>query len=253
MLKIRLLLSAILLLLSLTNCNKSNDVKIQPNVSDSIKNIRKEISTYSFNNNSILGNIIISGDSTIAEQYDGLSVEKLFKVNGNVKNIAVPGESIEQQFAHFIHLDKKVKAEATVFIVQAGLNNIEPLLKGEATVESTLEVFQMYLDKVRKDCPNAKIVVSAMLPCYQRWLTVFPNEVKKAQRYWSALNSGFRKLHNVDKFIDGHVDVLSDGNNNLDPIYEAIDPATKKGDGIHENNAARKVIIYYWMKGLREI
>lgn len=245
-------LTFIFVLLSVFSCKK-NTYASNSNISDSIKSIRKTISSFDFKNNPANGNLLLSGDSTIADQFNGVNIKKLFYSTGTITNIAVPGNTIEQQFISFIKLNKSVKLNADFVILQVGLNNIEAIMANDGTIESTKNIMQMYINKIKLDCPKAKIIVSAILPANKRWDVIFKDQSFKAKLIWKQINSIFPKLDNIDAFVDDHINIISDGNNNLDPTYEAINPYNNDPDHIHENNAGRKVIAYYWLLELKKL
>jgi hypothetical protein len=182
---------------------------------------------------------VASGDSTVAS-WLGQNTVASYVTGFTETDIAVPGETINQQLTHWNALPDY--STYRVVIIQIGLNDIT----GSGTAAAAIGRLQDYVDAVRNDVPiTCRIYVSKMLPCKQRWTDLFggPGGIV-AQQQWQDINAaiagtGSTPITNVDGRITAHVPLLDDGSGNLNPIYDM-------GDHIHENNAARQIIAAAW-------
>lgn len=187
----------------------------------------------------------IIGDSTIASYSCGLQVRDWMvnscdSSNGEFCNsLAVPGHTILQQQTKFLSDNNREKYKYV--IVEIGLND---LLPSESATTAMLR-YQKIIDTINSVNPSAKIIVSKMIPCKQRLINVYgvTNGLISYNK-WIAMNDAIMNtVTGVDYRISRHCDLLNDGNGNLKTIYDC-------GDGIHENNNARKIIASEFRKAL---
>lgn len=186
----------------------------------------------------------IIGDSTIASYYCGLQVRDWMlnscdSAMGEFCNsLAVPGHTILQQQAIYLADNKKEKYKYV--IVAIGLNDLIP----SQSVATTMVRYQKLIDTIRFCNPNAKIIVAKMIPCRNRLVNLYGANSTTIYNKWLDINSGImNNITGVDYRISRHCDLLNDGNGNLKTIYDC-------GDGVHENNLARKIIAAEFRKAL---
>jgi len=198
--------------------------------------------------------VVISGDSTLAafacrtdtiashlftsdEQTDGKTAV----------NIAVPGHTINQQLATWNTLSYAVKKSFDFIIIQIGLNDIY-----NTAITQCISNLQNYVNTVNSSKKTgAKIILSCMLPCKQRWIALntpgfdpyLQNDPVVTQQNWIDLNKSIMNqntslpnITGVDFRNNYHVSLMDDGNGNLKPAYDC-------GDYIHENQAGADIII----------
>lgn len=203
------------------------------------QNVRDIAASFNFTSNPVVGNVIISGDSTIATYLGGAAIVDLISVTGTKTSIAVPGHTILQQQTAYQALASGTKTGANYVFVQVGLNDVTYTGNANAAIAR----MQTYINVIKAGSPNAQIIVCAMNPALAAWKGADPVNYLTAQSNWDQLNYFYEfGLSGVNKFIDLHVETISDGNGNLDTIYNVSSP-----DGIHENTAARKIIAYSWI------
>lgn len=196
-----------------------------------------DVKLFNFNSYPITGNIITSGDSTIAAYAGGVAVSSLIKCTGTITDISVPGETIAQQLAHWNSLPSSVKTSANYIFVQIGLNDM-----GTGTPESTIiQNLKNYFTAIRTASPSAIIVAGEMLPCRQRYINILGEvEGQKAYLKWKAVNASLPTITEVNKVATVHGWLLNDGNDNLKAEFDT-------GDAIHETTNGRKMIAYSWL------
>jgi len=187
----------------------------------------------------------IIGDSTIASYACGLQVRDWMlnscdTANGDFCNsLAVAGNTILQQQTIFLADNNREKYKYV--IVEIGLNDLH---FSESATTAMLR-YQKFIDTINAVNPTAKIIVSKMIPCKQRLINVYgATNGLVSYNKWLAMNSAIMNtITGVDYRISRHCDLLNDGNGNLKAIYDC-------GDGIHENNNARKIIAAEFRKAL---
>lgn len=201
------------------------------------QNVRDIAGSFDFTLNPINGNVIVSGDSTVAAYLGGTAIVDIISATGTKTNIAVPGHTILQQQTAYQSLASGTKTAANFVFVQIGLNDVT--YSGNANAAITR--MQTFINVIKAGSPNAKIIVCAMNPALAAWKGANPDNYMVAYSNWRQMNYFFENgISGANKFINLHVEIISDGNGNLDPIYDV-------GDGIHENTAARKIIAYGWI------
>jgi len=188
---------------------------------------------------------LLIGDSTIAAYAGGSGIETFLLEPADVfqgstiLNQAVPGNTINQQLT--IYNADANKATYDWIIVQIGLNDILPTSETAATVIARYQNLVNTIYSTKKS--TAKIIVSAMLPCKQRFIDlVGAVDGALAQQKWVDINNaimggGATPVINVDFRNNDHVLPLSDGNGNIAKNYNVA-----SGDNIHENNNGRMII-----------
>jgi len=188
---------------------------------------------------------LLIGDSTIASYAGGDGIETFLLepsdilAGSTILNQAVPGNTINQQLT--IYNADTNKATYDWVIVQVGLNDVLPISETATTAIARYQNLINTIYSTKK--AGAKIIVSAMLPCKQRWIDVVGStDGATAQAKWVAMNlsimgGGATPVTNVDFRNNDHVETLSDGVGNLAKAF-CVTPI----DNIHENNNGRYVI-----------
>lgn len=211
------------------NFNKSDDIKLSK-IGD--------VKMFDFNSRKLTGNIIISGDSTIAPYAGGEGVASIVKATGSITDISVPGETIAQQLGHWNDLYLEVRNLANIVFVQIGLNDLGT---SSPSTSITIQALKDYFAKIRLDSPNAIIVAGEMIPCKQRFYDLWGlinGDIAFAK--WKAINASLHTIAGVDRVAKVHGWLLNDGNDNLKAEFNT-------GDNIHENTNGRKMIAYSWL------
>lgn len=156
--------------------------------------------------------------------------------------LAVPGNTIGSQRIIWNDQSAPQRASYDVVIAQIGLNNII-----DFTTPQIITELQAFMDDIRSSLhADAKLIVSKMLPCKQRWYEQIGENGLYAQQRWVAVNEaiaglGPTPITGVDGLITSHVPRLDDGNGNLAPQF-----IKNPGDNICENNAGRQIIANAW-------
>jgi len=210
-----------------------------------LQNITDPVNLPFISNISISSKGLLIGDSTIAAYAGGDGIETFLLEpadtfqGSTILNQAVPGNTIDQQLT--IYNADSNKATYDWIIVQIGLNDILPTSETAATVIARYQNLINTIYATKK--ASAKIIVSTMLPCKQRFIDlVGAVDGALAQQKWVDINNaimggGANPVINVDFRNNDHVLPLSDGNGNIAKNYNVA-----SGDNIHENNNGRMVI-----------
>lgn len=187
---------------------------------------------------------LLIGDSTIAAYLGTNGIDYYLLENSDIQlgstilNQAVPGHTINQQLA--VYNADANKATYDWIIVQVGLNDMVTFGESATTVIARYQNLINTIFSTKK--ASAKIIVSAMLPCKQRWIDLLgTTDGAAAQAKWEAVNEaimggGANPVVNVDFRNNQHVEPLSDGTGNLSVAYNP------SNDHIHENNQGRQII-----------
>lgn len=187
----------------------------------------------------------IIGDSTIASYACGIQVRDWMMNSCDTANgdfcisLAFPGHTMAQQQAVFLADNNREKYKYVLPAI--GLNDLNP---SESAATAMLR-YQKLIDTIKAVNPTAKIIVAKMIPCKQRLINVLgATNGAIAYQKWLDMNYAIMNtVTGVDYRISRHCDLLNDGSGNLKAIYDC-------GDGIHENNAARKIIAAEFRKAL---
>ena len=197
-----------------------------------------DVKLFNFNTYPLTGNVITSGDSTIAAYAGGAAVATIIKATGTITDISVPGETIAQQLAHWNALSTAVKSAVNYVFIQIGLNDV-----GAGSPDATIIIQNLknYFAKVRLDSPSGIIVACEMLPCRQRYIN-FLGETNGEIAYqkWKAINASLPTITQANKVATVHGWLLNDGKDNLKGEFDT-------GDQIHETTNGRKMIAYSWI------
>lgn len=222
------------------NKSQISDLDVNQNATElSVQTVRDISASIDFNTYLIQGNVLVSGDSTIASYAGGTAIADIIKASGTITNIAVPGHTIDQQKADYIALPAGVKTALNYVFVQIGLNDLTPA-ESALTAISRLQV---YINQIKTSSPSAKIIICEMLPCRQRFVNIYGStDGFVSYQKWQKMNFliSQKGILNTNMVANLHTYNLSDGNGNLANIYDT-------GDGIHENTAGRKLIAYSWI------
>jgi hypothetical protein len=160
--------------------------------------------------------------------------------------LAVPGDTINQQASHWREMDADTKRSFRAVIIRVGLNDVTD--RGDA--RAAIARYQALVDLIRSEtAPSCKVVVSQMTPARRRWPVRYSSATAPvAHRQWLELNEaiagrGPRPIQGVDARVTGHVAALSDQYGNLAARFDT-------GDGVHINNAARRIVAVWETRAL---
>lgn len=189
----------------------------------------------------------ILGDSTIAAYTTFASVASFLltaqdtAAGNTVATLADPGDTILQQ--QTVWSADANRATYDWIYVQIGLNDLD-YTESAATA---LARYQTLINTINADKKSGAIViVGTMLPPKARLIAIYgATNGATAYTKWQDMNtaimgSGANAITGVDYRVDGHTEAMNDGNGNLSPVY-----GIGAADGIHENDAGRKVIAGY--------
>lgn len=186
--------------------------------------------------------LAILGDSTVAG-FAGMRPVSSFLRGVDADVLALPGHTIGQQRS--IWVSRRVHDHDAV-LIQLGLNDLKP---GRSAREIVAEL-QALIDAVRADSrPGCRIYVSKMSPAHARWVSSFGRaHGGRVQRTWEAVNAaiagaGPTPVRRVDGRVGAHVPQLADARGNLRPEFDT-------GDGIHLNDAGRRIVAAAWQAAL---
>jgi lysophospholipase L1-like esterase len=188
------------------------------------------------------GNICVVGNSTISAHLGGNAVADYLKFTGNLTDISFPGSSILEQKDSWDLLSDATKLELDYVFVQIGLNDLSDV----EPVTDVLARYQLLIDAINTDAPDAKLILGTMVPCRQRLLNVFGTiDGLAAYQKWLYINeaikgNGANAVSGMDETASVHTLLLNDGNDNLAAAFDV-------GDGIHPNNDGRIIIARSWM------
>lgn len=178
----------------------------------------------------IEGNVLVLGDSTVAEYLTERSIMSFIPVNGTLTDLSVSGATIDAQLTAYNALSEGVKSGVKYAFVQLGINSM-------SDIEAAYTSYQTLINTIATNSPSATIVGATMIPCragvgevqYAKWLLL--NE--------SIRGDGANAITGIDIVCDSHTVALNNGTDSLLPQYSL-------GDGIHDNNAGRKVNAEAW-------
>lgn len=198
---------------------------------------------------------VILGNSTIASYLGTTSVRDLLMTacdsiaGSTCASLAVPGHTIQQQQTAW--LADANKATYDWIIVEVGLNNLDTTT-ATATI---IGYYQTLIDTINFGKKiGAKVICAQMTPCKQRLVNLY-GSIQGANVYakWIALNNAIAgnsadSIEGVDYRITNNQYALNDGYGNLSYYYQS-----SALDGLHENNAGRRVIASTYRKALNEL
>jgi hypothetical protein len=216
-------------------------------ISNDEHNTLCDILNYFYDNydNTITGNIIVIGDSTIDTYLNQNAVSWFLRGYSLVTDVSELAETIAQQKTRYEALAAGVKSGANYVFVQIGLNDLNPA----ESAATALTRYQGLIDSINTSSAFAKIVLGTMTPCKQRLIDLYGavNGLVAYQK-WIDMNEAIKG--NGDNAITGmdatayvHTSTLNDGSGNLKAEYEIVGTV----DHIHENNEARLIIAQSWM------
>lgn len=192
--------------------------------------------------------LIAVGDSTIAA-FDGNMDVPAFIRGAEGWQIAVPAETIAQQRTRWNAIADSTAYASDAVVVQIGLNDLDPA----ESAATALARLQLLIDDINADkLGDMQVLISQMLPCRARLITLYGGTNGPiAYQKWLDMNdaiagNGGNAITGVDGRITAHVALLNDGAGNLAAAYDT-------GDGIHENNAGRRIIAQAWIDGLSAV
>lgn len=188
---------------------------------------------------------LIMGDSTIAAYLGQSGIDAFLytgadAVSGSaIYNQAVPGQNAQQQKAVWVADTNKTRYDW--IIIQIGLNDINPAVTSASIIASIQDLVDTIIQGKK---PSAIIIMSAMLLCKARWVSTWGAvDGETAYQQQLTVNNAIMGvgggIYNVDYRVNKHVNMLSDVNGYLTANYNL-------GDGIHENEAGRKIIAAGW-------
>ena len=187
------------------------------------------------------------GDSNVAA-YLGQSAILDFITSSYTKiTAAIPSQTIAQQHATWISLQKTFSGTVRWAVIQVGLNDLDP---AEPSAAPALARLQLLVNEVKYDAGYSNpVLVAKMTPCRARLISLFgATQGAIAYQKWLDMNDGIAGLGanaitGVDGRVTAHEALLNDGSGNLDKGYDT-------GDGIHTTNAARAINAQAWEDAL---
>lgn len=161
------------------------------------------------------------------------------------ENIAVAGRSI-QTSRQFDWTPLADKTSYQWVIMRIGVNDLNPA----ETAAVALNRFQIYVDLIKTDVPDIKIITCKFIPWYSRLETLYAGDAATAQQKKEDMEEAIMGLGpNAITDIDGTIDFYAeenDGTNNL-----ITTPVTyRSSDGFHNNNAEREFAASYYRQSL---
>lgn len=172
-------------------------------------------------------------DSQLAQGYQCLS-------------IATPGDTIANQRTTWNALSNK--SQYSWVILQVGINNMDP----DQAASVAITELQNFINDIRSDVPDIKIISSKIIPARGRWPALYPGQETEANQKWidfteASMGRGSTPITDVDLFIEGGSDGSNDGDGYLKAEYDS-------GDGVHENNLCREAqFAADWISGLTQL
>lgn len=214
-----------------------NSVKINQPVADLFSEmLRRLVPTFQTPFYTIKGNVAVIGDSTVAgyPSYPRLSTYFTLSPEYTLSDIAKPGDTIKGQLNLWNELDITTKQNLNYVFCQIGLNDIDE------TVETFRTDYKNLIAKIRQDAPNAMLILSTMLPCKERWKTLYPTNWEAAQERWELANEDIKSgYYDCDRIAYLHTDALG--------LYGDLRSEYDHGDHIHEKPEAGKIIVFSWL------
>ena len=198
--------------------------------------LRRLVPTFQTPFYTISGNVAVIGDSTIAgyPSYPRLSTYFTVESGYTLSDIAKPGDTIKGQINLWNELDATTKQNLNYIFCQIGLNDIDE------TVETFRTDYKNLIAKIRQDAPNAMLILSTMLPCKERWKTLYPTNWEAAQEKWELANEDIKSgYYDCDRIAYLHTDALG--------LYGNLRSEYDHGDHIHEKPEAGKIIVFSWL------
>jgi lysophospholipase L1-like esterase len=186
-------------------------------------------------------NIIIIGDSTIAERNPPLSYSVKSLLNNDdlfsITDLSQSGSTIDYQKTDYNNLSVRIKQDADYVFVQIGINDIHT--NGEPYID-IFNRYQLLITAIKNASGHrTKIIGSCIIKCKS-----FLDTLDDAQA-WTKLQSlnadiFAKNFTGLDYSTNTASEALSDAQGNLLSEYEWTN------DHIHENSAGKQIIADSW-------
>lgn len=199
----------------------------------------------------------IIGNSTVAA-YAGQSAVDVFMFNAqetatgfSATNLAVPGNTIDQQRAAWEAQSTATKKSYQWIIAEIGLNDLDPTVSTATTIAKYQQMVDTFYSQ---KSPNCKIILASMTPLKARLQFVYPSTWATAWQKWKDLNTaimggGATPITKADYRFNQHTVLMENANGNLDTVYEVYTVY----DHVHQNNAGRALQAKYYVQALQEM
>lgn len=215
---------------------KSNDTNVSalPLSTFVAERLRKITDTTSITR-TIQGNVCIIGDSTIAgyPNYPRLATYLNIGDEYSITDIATPADTLAGQLQKWNSIGQNKKSSFSYVFVQIGLNDLDK------TVETFRSQYKSLITQIRNDSPNTTVILGTMIPCKQRLKNLYGNQWEVMYNRWQTANEDIRSgYYDCDDVAFLHTEALGE-QENLRAEYD-------HGDGIHENAAGGKIVVYSW-------
>lgn len=197
--------------------------------------VRQMCKTLTFPLYTINGNILIIGDSTIAGYPSYTPLANYFKVGTGftITDISKPGDTIIGQNNAWNALEVETKNKLNYVFCQIGLNDIDE------TKENFRIYYKSLIESIRRDAPNAKLILGTMTPCKDRWKTLYGDNWENYFNKWISANNDIKnRYYDCDEVAYFHTDALG--------IDDVLRPEYDHGDKIHENAEGAKIVAFSW-------
>jgi len=204
-------------------------VKSNLNNEDKIYNLLSKIEGI-IDSNVIEGNVIISGDSLVANNSSDGNVSQHMTITSRLTDQSFGGDKLFDQWGKYINMDSAIKLAANYVFILAGINEF---FEDGVTPEITLSRYQSFIDKIKIDSPNAKIIITKLLPCRGYSQAIYDFSL--------AVNAGLSSLTGIDHISTTPSYTMDDGSGYLKSEY-----ASALGDGLHEGSAGKELIATDW-------
>ena len=150
-----------------------------------------------------------------------------------ITDISKPGDTLVGQLEKWNAISSSEKAALDYIFVQIGLNDTDE------TSETFRTQYKSLVEQIRKDSPDAELVLGTMLPCKKRLEVLYKENWQVNYERWKSANEDIKNgYYDCDRIAYLHTDALG-LDDNLRSEYN-------HGDHIHENIAGAKIIVYSW-------
>lgn len=183
--------------------------------------------------NYINKNVLISGDSLIGNHTPEGTVAQHMTIGGLLSDISTAGDTIDAQIIKYNALSTQVKANINIAFILVGINNYWI----PDTAAQAITKYQNFITSIKANAPNAKIIITKLLPCDYNTGAGGHNQWIFAQ----GINSLLSTLTGVDAISTQPSDVMDDGTGKMKISYSC-----SHLDGLHENTAGRLLIATDW-------
>jgi lysophospholipase L1-like esterase len=198
----------------------------------------------------------VIGNSTIAcnNTYLQPGISQLLSETGGdyaFTDISLTGNTISQQQASWLALDRQLLKTLDVVFIEIGINDFRT--SANPACQTVITALQKLVDTVRYTCtPSTRIIVGTLIPFrgsmtnkpvgYDAWKCI-NNSIRGTSGTDSTNSAAYVAITGVDGYIDAHTTELDAGTGWLKPSYDV-------GDALHENRAGRDYMTNLWYNWL---